>query len=372
MTKIITIVGTRPEIIKMSRIISKIEENFSHTLVHTGQNYDYELNQIFFDELKIKQPDYYLDAAKETALQTIGNIFVKFEKICLKIKPDAVLILGDTNSGLSAIVAKKLKIPIFHLEAGNRCFDQRVPEEINRKLIDHISDINLTYTDIAKEYLIKEGIDPYTVIKVGSPMKEVLDYYSKLIQKSKVLSKFKLIKNKYYLISFHREENVENKDNIKNFIKIINFLSLQKNMKVVISTHYRTMKKLNSLNVKFPKNVIISKPFSFFDFIKLQLNSYIVLSDSGTITEEASILNLKAISLRSSHERPEGLEEGAVIFNNINLETLKSSLKFLSYEKKMKSINRIVKDYDVNNVSGKIVKIIFGYLEYINKVILKK
>ncbi|MBD1147709.1 UDP-N-acetylglucosamine 2-epimerase (non-hydrolyzing) [Pelagibacterales bacterium SAG-MED31] len=372
MIKIITVVGTRPEIIKLSRIIPKLDQNFEHILVHTGQNYDYELNEIFFEELSIKKPDIYLNCARNTPSKTIGNILIKFEEVCLKIKPNAVLVLGDTNSCLAVLVAKKLKIPIFHLEAGNRCFDERVPEEINRKIIDHTADINLTYTGIAKEYLIREGVDPYTVIKVGSPMKEVISFYSNMVKSSKILKKNKLIKDKYFLVSFHREENVENLNNLKKFVKIIDYLSSFKNMQIVISTHFRTMKKINLLKIKFPENVLLNKPFSFTDYLKLQLNSYIILSDSGTITEEASILNLKAISLRSSHERPEGLEEGTVIFNSLDLETFKQSLRYLGEEKINKSKNRIIKDYDVDNVSDKVVKIIFSYLDYVNNIILKK
>ncbi len=372
MIKLITVVGTRPEIIKLSRIISVVEKYFDHHLVHTGQNYDYELNEIFFKELKIKKPDIYLNSAKKSPLATIGNILISFEKVCKKLKPDAILILGDTNSCLSSIVAKKMRIPIFHMEAGNRCFDKRVPEENNRIIVDHISDINLTYSSIAREYLLKEGINPYTVIKVGSPMKEVINHYIKLANKSRILDKLSLKKNNFYLISFHREENVDDDQILNNFFEIIEYLSKNNKNQIIISTHFRTLKRIKKLNKKFSSNVIISKPLGFLDYLKLQINSKLVISDSGTITEEASILNFSAISLRSSHERPEGLEEGSVIFNDTNLNTFKDALKVIMGQKKMKIKNKIVKDYDVDNVSDKVVKIILSYLDYTNNIILKK
>jgi len=372
MLKVVTVVGTRPEIIKLSRIMSKLEDNFEHILIHTGQNYDYELSKIFFDELDIKKPDYYLNSAKKTASSTIGNILINFEKICLKIKPDAVVILGDTNSGLSSIVAKKLRIPIFHIEAGNRCFDQRVPEEINRKIIDHISDINLPYSDIAREYLINEGINPYQIIKIGSPMMEIINYYKKNINKSKILQELSLTKNKFFLLSFHREENVDDKSKLKKFLELVEYLDKNYNNKIIISTHFRTEKRIKALKLKFPRRIIIKKPFGFFDYLKLQISANIVFSDSGTITEEASILNLKAISLRSSHERPEGLEEGAVIFNNLDIKEIISSINFLRKKTNYKKNNKIVSDYNVSNVSDKIVKIIMSYLGYINENIWKK
>ena len=370
MTKLITVVGTRPEIIKLSRIIPELNKYFDHTLVHTGQNYDYELNQIFFDQLKLKKPDIFLNSAKKTALETIGNIIIKFEKVCKKIKPDAILVLGDTNSCLSVLVAKKLKIPIFHLEAGNRSFDQRVPEENNRVIVDHISDINLTYSTIAREYLLREGLNPYQIIKVGSPMKEVINYYLSRANESKILNELKIKKNNFYLVSFHREENVENKIRIKKFFEIINYLSENKKIKIIISTHFRTQKKIILSKHKFSKNVIFTKPFGFLDYLKLQTNAKIVISDSGTITEEASLLNLKAISLRSSHERPEGIEEGTVIFNDLNLEKFKTSINIL----KNKNLNKlnIIKDYDVENVSVKVVKIIISYIDYVNNIVWKK
>ena len=370
MTKLITVVGTRPEIIKLSRIIPKLEKHFEHTLVHTGQNYDYELNEIFFEQLKLKKPDIYLNSANKSPSQTIGNLIIGFEKVCLKIKPDAVLVLGDTNSCLSVLAAKKLKIPIFHLEAGNRSFDQRIPEENNRVIVDHMSDINLTYSTIAREYLLREGLNPYQVIKVGSPMKEVINFYLNKANKSNILKKLKVKKDYYYLVSFHREENVENKKRIEKFFEIINFLSLNKKYKVVISTHFRTQNKFNELKYKFPKNVIVSKPFGFLDYLKLQINSKIVISDSGTITEESSILNLNAISLRSTHERPEGMEEGSLIFNDLDLNKFKTGIHILENDNK-NNLN-IIKDYDVKNVSSKVVKIIISYIDYVNNVVWKK
>ncbi len=370
MIKLITVVGTRPEIIKLSRIIPKLDKFFDHTLVHTGQNYDYELNDIFFKDLKLKKPNEYLNCAKKTPSETIGNILIKFEKVCLKIKPNAILVLGDTNSCLSVIVAKKLKIPIFHLEAGNRCFDQRVPEENNRIIVDHISDINLTYSTIARDYLLNEGLKPYQVIKVGSPMKEVIKYYLKNANKSNILNKLKLKKNYYYLVSFHREENVDNKNRIKKFFEIIDFLGSNKKYKVIISTHFRTLNRIRNLKYKFPKNIIFSKPFGFLDYLKLQLNAKVIISDSGTITEEASILNLKAISLRGSHERPEGVEEGTVIYNDLNLNTFKTSLEILSNNSLNSST--LIKDYNTENVSTKIVKIIYSYIDYVNSSLWKK
>ena len=370
MFKLCTIVGTRPEIIKISNVIRKADDIFSHTLIHTGQNYDYELNQIFFTDLNIKKPDYVLNCAENSTNKTISNIFLNVDKTLELIKPDAVLILGDTNSGLSAIVAKKRNIPIFHLEAGNRSFDCKVPEELNRKLIDHCSDINFTYTSHAKNYLISEGISPDRIVKVGSPMLEVISHNKKKINKSSILKKLKLKKKNYFLVSFHREENVDNKENIKKFFEMLYWLNRKFKKKIVISTHFRTKKRIkneiNSSNFKRKTNIQFLKPFSFSDYINLQKNCDFVFSDSGTLTEESSILGIKAIMLRESHERPEGMEEGSTVMCGLDIQKIETAMKFLKQSNK----HEIVKDYKINNFSDKIIKNIISYIGYkINKKI---
>ena len=362
--KILTLVGTRPEIIKLSSTIKKIDKFFDQKLVHTGQNYDYELSEIFFKDLQIRKPDNFLNCAGTNANQTIANIFKKLDIFISKFKPDGVLILGDTNSGLGAIVSKKRGIPVFHLEAGNRSFDYRVPEELNRRIIDHVSDINFAYTDIAKNNLISEGIYPDRIIKIGSPMKEVLFDQKNKIKNSQIIKSLKLKKKNFFLISFHREENVDNFENIKNFLAFLNWLSKKFNKKIVISTHFRTQKVLSKIKKIHIRNVAYLKPFSFSNYINLQKNAKLTFSDSGTLTEEASLLNFKAIMLRESHERPEGMEEGSVIMCGLNLKKIENAINILNKSKK----NIIVKDYQVPNFSEKVVKNIISYLDYkINK-----
>lgn len=373
--KVLSIVGTRPEIIRLSRVFSVLENYCDHILIHTGQNYDYELNQIFFKDLKIKKPNFFLNSANKSksVSDTIGNIISKTDKIIEKIKPDALLVLGDTNSSLSVIPAKRRKIPIFHMEAGNRCFDQRVPEEINRRIVDHVSDINLTYSSIAREYLLKEGLPPDQIIKVGSPMYEVLNYYLPQIKKSKITSKLKLKKNKYFLVSAHREENIEYDINFNKLIKIINFLAEKYNLPVIISTHPRIQKKLKLGNNKFNSKVKFLKPLGFFDYVNLQINAKTTLSDSGTITEESSILNFPALNIRETHERPEGMEEASVIMVGLEIDRVQQGLNILRNQASAKKrILSLVSDYNISNVSEKIVRIIHSYINYINRVVWKK
>ena len=370
--KVVTIVGTRPEIIRLSRVVAKLEVYFLHTLIHTGQNYDYELNEIFFKQLKIKNPDHYLDASKDSPIETIANSLIKVDKLLGEINPDAVLILGDTNSSLSILAAKRRKIPTFHMEAGNRCFDQRVPEELNRKVVDHLADINMPYSSIAREYLLREGIPPDRIIKTGSPMKEVLGFYRPLIEQSDVLSRFSLTPNNYYLLSSHREENVDSENNLNKIINILNYLS-HDNI-VIMPIHPRTRKRLAEINYNPNKNIKLVEPLGFFDYVKLQMNAIVVLSDSGTITEESSILNFRALNIREAHERPEGMEEGATIMSGLELNNIKSSLAILedqSYGERGRTLN-LVSDYNCENVSDKVVRVIQSYTEYINKTVWKK
>ena len=364
--KVMTVVGTRPEIIRLSRIISLLNEQCNHVLVHTGQNYDYELNQVFFDDLSIRKPDYFLDSAKDSAAATIGEIIKNIEPILDKEIPDALLVLGDTNSCLSAITAKKKKIPIFHFEAGNRAFDQRVPEEVNRKIVDHVSDLNLTYSQISRQYLIAEGFPADRVIKVGSPMKEVLNHHMTDVEKSEILKKLNLEKNKYILVSCHREENVDNLSNLKLLFSCFNRISKLFNLPIIVSTHPRTRKRLDQLDFKKDKNVLLHKPFGFLDYINLQINSKVVLSDSGTISEESSILGFKALNIRESHERPEAMEESAVMMTGLDERNIINCLNLL-FNKKNHQKNPLVQDYNVDNVSQKVVEIIHSYYNYINK-----
>ena len=369
--KVMTVVGTRPEIIRLSVIIQKLNENasFDHVLVHTGQNYDYELNQIFFDDLGIKNPDVYLNAAKETAVQTLGQMFQLFEPVLLDIKPDALLILGDTNSALCAYVAKRHKVPIFHMEAGNRCFDERVPEEINRKMVDHISDINLPYSQIAREYLLKEGLPADQIIVTGSPMREVITSFKEKIDTSNVLKTLNLKSNAYFVVSMHREENIDALNNIEILLDTLNTLCETYQVPVIISTHPRTLKRLNQLNKKLNPLIQTLKPLSFSDYIKLQKEALCVLSDSGTISEETSILNLNSVNIRSAHERPEAMEEGTVILSGINQDNILRSVDFVVSKSTPK---RIVKDYEPMNVSDKVLTILLSYTEYINQKVWKK
>ena len=373
MLKVVTIVGTRPEIIRLSRVIAELDLYCDNTLVHTGQNHDYELNEVFFEQLKIRKPDVFLNAASSSPAQTIGNIIIKFDGFLEKHTPEALLLLGDTNSALASIVAKRRKIPIFHMEAGNRCFDFRVPEEINRRIVDHIADVHLTYSQIARDYLLREGLPPDLVIKTGSPMREVLHYYSGYIDKSTILSKLKLKPHSYYLVSSHREENVDQPERLQKLIQIINFLAEAEARPVVFSTHPRTRSRLDSLDIELHSNVLVSKPFGFLDYVKLQTNAICVISDSGTITEESSILNFPALNIRDMHERPEGFIEGAVMFVGLSLERIKQGLIILKDQPRGENRGiELVDDYTTKNVSKKIVRIIHSYTDYVNRVVWKK
>ena len=366
-----TIVGTRPEVIRLSRIISKMDDVFEHILVHTGQNYDYELNEIFFRDLDLRLPDYYLNCAGSNSSQTIGNVLIKVDKLFTKVHPEAVLVLGDTNSGLSLIAAKKRKIPTFHYEAGNRCFDFRVPEEINRKIIDHTADVNITYSSIARNYLIKEGLRDDLIIKLGSPMYEVLNYYKNKINNSDILSILNLNYSEYFLVSIHREENIET-ENIETILKILKKISEKYNFPIIFSTHPRTKKRISELNYKPDNNINFIKPFSFSEYNYLQINAKAVISDSGTISEESSILNFPAINLRENHERPEAMEEAAVIMSGINYDRVIQSLEVLFSQKRDDHRTlKIVDDYKVENVSEKIIRIILSYTDYIKREIWK-
>lgn len=365
--KVMTVVGTRPEIIRLSAIINKLDksEAIEHILVHTGQNYDYELNEVFFEDFKLKKPDYFLNAATGTAIETIGNILLNIEKVIDKEKPDAFLILGDTNSCLTAIAAKRRHIPIFHMEAGNRCFDQRVPEETNRKIVDHIADINLTYSDIAREYLLREGLLPDRVIKTGSPMYEVIKSKLDDINNSDVLNKLNLEKNKYFVVSAHREENINSEKNFMNLVESLNAIADKYKFPVVVSTHPRTRKMIEEKNAKFNPLINLLKPLGFNDYVKLQIESKTVLSDSGTISEESSILKFKALNLREAHERPEAMEEASVMMVGLKKERILQGLKIL--ETQEKDTLREVYDYSMPNVSDKVLRIILSYTDYINR-----
>ncbi len=371
--KVITVVGTRPEIIRLSRTIAKLDQYCDHTLVHTGQNYDYELNQIFFDDLGIRAPDVFLECAGSSAADTMGQVISKSDILFDELKPDAMLILGDTNSALSAISAKRRKIPIFHMEAGNRCFDLRVPEEINRKIVDHISDVNMPYSDIAREYLLNEGIKPDLIVKTGSPMDEVLAFYQDKIDTSDVLERLSLSKGKYFLVSVHREENVDSEVNIYKYVEALNTLAAKYNFPIIVSTHPRTRKKIDTLNLKFHNLVKLMKPLGFSDYVRLQIDANVVLSDSGTITEESSILNFPAINIRDAQERPEGFEEGAVMFTGMSVERVLQAIDILADQPRgsERLINK-VQDYIAPNVSDKVLRTILSYTDYVNRVVWKK
>ena len=365
--KVMTVVGTRPEIIRLSAVINKLDksEAIEHILVHTGQNYDYELNEVFFEDFKLKKPNYFLNSAVGKAIETIGNILINIEKVIDKEKPDAFLILGDTNSCLTAIAAKRRHIPIFHMEAGNRCFDQRVPEETNRKIVDHIADINLTYSDIAREYLLREGLLPDRVIKTGSPMYEVIKSKLDDINNSDVLNKLNLEKGKYFVVSAHREENINSEKNFMNLVESLNAIADKYNFPVIISTHPRTRKMIEEKGVKFNPLVNLLKPLGFNDYVKLQIESKAVLSDSGTISEESSILKFKALNLREAHERPEAMEEASVMMVGLKKERILQGLEIL--ETQEKDTLREVYDYSMPNVSDKVLRIILSYTDYINR-----
>ena len=371
--KVITVVGTRPEIIRLSRVIKKLDKYCDHILVHTGQNYDYELNEIFFTDLRIKKPNYFLNAAGISSSETIGKVIIETDKIFTIEKPDAVLVLGDTNSCLSIIPAKRHKIPTFHMEAGNRCFDMRVPEEINRKIVDHTADINLTYSSIAREYLLREGIPSDTIIKTGSPMNEVLMFYRDAINKSNILKSLKLKSEEYFLVSCHREENIDNNLNISNLIESLKLISDLYKIPVIVSTHPRTQKKFDELNVDLGKNIILMKPLGFLDYNKLQLNAKAVLSDSGTINEESSILNFPALNIREAHERPEGMEEASVMMVGLRKDRIIQGIRILEDQPRNeeRSLN-LVSDYSHNLVSHKIVRIIHSYVDYVKRNVWKE
>ena len=373
--KVLTVVGTRPEIIRLSCTLIALDKSdaIEHILVHTGQNYDYELNEIFFDDLGLRKPDYFLEAAGKNATETIGNILIKIDPILEKENPNAFLVLGDTNSCLCAIPAKKRQIPIFHMEAGNRCFDQRVPEETNRRIVDHISDINLTYSDIAREYLLREGLSPDRVIKTGSPMYEVLNKFLLKIKASNIIDKLELTKNKFFVVSAHREENISSQRNLNGLIDSLNQIAKLYNYPVILSAHPRTRNMINEKNIKTHKNIHILKPLGFLDYNCLQMNSFAVLSDSGTINEESSILNFRALNLRDAHERPEAMEEASVMMVGMNTDRIIQGLTELSRQEITENRNfREVSDYSMPNVSLKVVRIIISYVDYINQNIYKK
>lgn len=369
--KVMTVVGTRPEIIRLSRVLAALDSSPSieHTLVHTGQNYDYELNAIFFEELELRRPNYFLEAAGDSPSKTIGQIIIKIDEVLERVKPDAFLVLGDTNSCLCAIPAKKKHIPIFHMEAGNRCFDQRVPEETNRKIVDHISDINLTYSSIAREYLLREGLSPDRVIKTGSPMFEVLNYYSHSIRASQILKKLSLKKSQYFVVSCHREENVNVHSNFSNLLKVLNTIAETYKLPIIFSTHPRTRKMIDKTKEETHPMIKFLKPLGFFDYNALQLNALAVLSDSGTISEEASILGFDAINIREAHERPEAMEEGTVIMSGLNNDRILQALSHIKVSKQIKQKARIVQDYTSPDVSNKVVKIIISYTDYIKRLV---
>ena len=372
--KVMTVVGTRPEIIRLSRVIDRFHQSevIEHILVHTGQNYDYSLNEIFFEELQVPQPDFFLEAAATNATQTIGQILIKMDDLLEKTQPDAFLILGDTNSCLSAIPAKKRKIPIFHMEAGNRCFDQRVPEETNRKLVDHLADINLTYSDISREYLLREGLHPDQIIKTGSPMFEILSHFEEAIEKSKVLNELKLTENQYFLVSSHREENINNNINFLNLIESLNALAEKYKLPVIVSTHPRTKKQIEASTLKSHSLVNWLSPQGYFDYNKLQKNALTVLSDSGTISEESSILNFKALNLREAHERPEAMEEAAVMMVGLKKERILQGIALVTQQNIKSRDFPIVDDYSKPNVSAKVERIILSYIDYVNSKVWRK
>lgn len=371
--KVITVVGTRPEIIRLSRVIARLDQYFDHVLVHTGQNYDYELNEVFFEDLEIRRPDHYLNAAGGSAAETIGQTIIRMDPVLETEKPDALLVLGDTNSCLAVIPAKRRKIPVFHMEAGNRCFDQRVPEEINRRIVDHISDINLPYSDLAREYLLREGIPADRVIKTGSPMYEVLHYYLAKIEASDIINRLDLTEERYFVVSAHREENVEPERQLKRLAEILNGLSSRYGLPVVVSTHPRTRKRIEEMGLTFRPEVRLLKPLAFSDYVNLQRHARATLSDSGTITEESSILNFPALNIREAHERPEGMEEGTVIMTGLSLERVLQGINIIDRQSRGKNRSlRIVRDYTMPNVSEKVARVILSYTDYVNRVVWSK
>lgn len=371
--KVVTVVGTRPEIIRLSRVIARLDEHCEHLLVHTGQNYDYELNQIFFDDLGIRKPDHFLNAAGQSSAETIGNVIIAVDRLLVETEPEALLVLGDTNSCMAVIPAKRRKIPIFHMEAGNRCFDMRVPEEINRRIVDHTADINLTYSTIARNYLLREGLSSDMVIKTGSPMFEVLNYYRASIEGSDVLDRLQLESGKFFTVSAHREENIDSDKNFIKLVTVLNTVAEKYKLPVIVSTHPRTQKRVDALGVTFHPNVRLLKPLGFMDYNKLQLEANAVLSDSGTINEESSILNFPALNLREAHERPEGMEEAAVMMVGLDVERIVQALAILETQARGDTRTLcLVDDYSVPNVSEKVVRIIHSYRDYVMRTVWKR
>jgi UDP-N-acetylglucosamine 2-epimerase len=371
--KVVTVVGTRPEIIRLSRVMAALDRDCDHILVHTGQNYDYELNEIFFQDLGIRKPDHFLNAAGATGAETIGNVIIAVDRVLAEVLPEALLVLGDTNSCMAVIPAKRRKIPTFHMEAGNRCFDMRVPEEINRRIVDHTADINLTYSTIARDYLLREGLSPDMVIKTGSPMFEVLNFYREGIDSSDILERLGLEKGKFFVVSAHREENVDSDINFGKLVEVLNAVALHYNFPVIVSTHPRTQKRVDAMGVKFHKNIRLLKPLGFKDYNKLQIDSKAVLSDSGTINEESSILNFPALNIREAHERPEGMEEAAVMMVGLEVERAMQGLQVLEGQGRDEERSlRLVADYSMPNVAEKVVRIVHSYRDYVNRVVWKK
>lgn len=374
MLKVMTILGTRPELIKMSRVIAEFDQHTKHILVHTGQNYDYELNQLFFEDLSIRKPDYFLEAVGDNVAQTIARVIEKSDSVMEKENPDAVMFYGDTNSCLAVIAAKRRKIPVFHMEAGNRCFDQRVPEELNRKVLDHLSDINLVLTEHARRYLIAEGIRPETIIKTGSHMREVLDYYMPKIEQSAVMQRMGLESNKFFLVSAHREENIDSPENMQHMVETLNVLSETYNCPVIVSTHPRTQKRLDSMTLgQLNPHIQFLKPFGFCDYIKLQMESLCVVSDSGTISEEGSLLNLPAITIRNAHERPEGMDVGTLIMSGLEKEHVLDAVRvIIAQHDKTKRVMRRVEDYEGGPVSKQMLRVVLSYVDYVNRTVWSK
>lgn len=371
--KVVTVVGTRPEIIRLSRVLARLDETTDHVLVHTGQNYDYELNQVFFDDLGVRKPDHFLNCAGGSASQTIGRVIMRVDEVLENIEPNALLVLGDTNSCLSVIPAKRRKIPIFHMEAGNRCFDLRVPEEINRRIVDHTADINLTYSDLAREYLMREGLPTDQVIKTGSPLFEVLQHYKPNISSSDVLERLGLRVGEFFVVSAHREENIEKERNFRKLVTVINGVAEDHDVPVIVSTHPRTKNRIEELGAQFDRRVRLMKPLGFHDYVNLQLHAKAVLSDSGTINEESSILNFPALNLREAHERPEGMEEAAVMMTGLELERVRQCLSILFDQKTGEERTlRLVSDYSMPNVSEKVVRIIHSYTDYVRRVVWRE
>jgi UDP-N-acetylglucosamine 2-epimerase (non-hydrolysing) len=374
MLKVMTLVGTRPELIKMSRVIAELDKQVNHVLVHSGQNYDFELNQVFFDDLEIRKPDYFLGAAGDTAAKTIAEVISKADEVFEAEKPDALLLYGDTNTCLAVIAAKRRKIPVFHMEAGNRCFDQRVPEELNRKVLDHLSDINRVLTEHARRYLIAEGIRPETIIKTGSHMEEVLDYYMPKILTSDVLAREGLEQDKFFIVSAHREENVDTPENLRDLLKTLRALADKYQYPIIVSTHPRTRKRLEAIGESLDHPLIrFSKPFGLLDYIKLQMSAFCVLSDSGTITEEASLLNLPAITIRNAHERPEGMDEGTLIMSGLKVEGVLDAVRVVtSQHDRSQRVIPVVRDYQAGPVSKQVVRVVLSYTDYINRTVWSK